>query len=217
MKNAHICAVISDRNADISQIAKMADLFEVRIDMVGNGWEDIARRLTKSWIACNRRKEEGGKWQGDEDKRTEELLKALTLGANIIDIELATQGLDKIVSLIKRKAACLISFHNMTETPSFDELKEIVSKQIVTGADICKIVTFATKAEDNLTVLRLIPEFPEQRIIAFAMGEKGLSSRILCPLAGGDFTYAALERGAESAAGQITLKEMHEIYRMVKQ
>jgi 3-dehydroquinate dehydratase type I len=217
MKGSHrICAVIADRNADISQISVMADLFEVRIDLIGNGWGDIARRMPKPWIACNRRKEEGGKWQRNEDNRIEELLKALPLGADIIDIELATPGLDKIVSLIKRKTACLISYHNLTETPAFDELKEIISVQIAAGADICKIVTFATGAEDNLTVLRLISEFPGKRIIAFTMGDKGLSSRILCPLVGGDFTYAALERGAESAAGQITLKEMFDIYRMIK-
>jgi len=216
VKNNHICAVVTDSTIDIPQIAGMADLFELRIDMVGSGWQDTASRLPKPWIACNRRKEEGGNWQGNEDSRIEELLKALLLGADIIDIELATQQLDKIVPVIKRKAACLISHHNMTETPSFDELKEIISGQIDAGADICKIVTFADKAEDNLTVLRLIPEFPTKRIIAFAMGDKGLPSRILCPLTGGDFTYASLVKGAESAAGQITLKEMYEIYRMVK-
>ena len=216
MKSARICAVITNKDTDIPQIASMADLFEVRIDMIGNGWEDIARRLPKPWIACNRRAEEGGQWQGDENSRTEELLKALPPGADIVDIELATPGLDKIVPLIKQKAACLISFHNMTETPALDELKEVVSKQIAAGADICKIVTFAAKEEDNLTVLRLIHEFPEKRIIAFAMGDKGITSRILCPLMGGDFTYAASEKGTESASGQISLKEMHEIYRMVK-
>ncbi len=216
MEKNRICAVIADRNADISQIAGMADLFEVRIDLIGNGWQEAASGLPKLWIACNRRKEEGGSWQGSEDRRIEELFKALSLGAAVIDIELATPGLDKIVPVIKRKAVCLISSHNTTETPIFDELKDIVSSQIAAGADICKIVTFAAKAEDNFTVLRLIPEFPLKRIVAFAMGDKGVSSRILCPLIGGDFTYAALERGAESAAGQITVKEMHEIYRMVK-
>jgi 3-dehydroquinate dehydratase len=34
-----------------------------------------------------------------------------------------------------------------------------------------------------LTVLQLISGFPGKRIIAFAMGDKGLASRILCPLA----------------------------------
>jgi 3-dehydroquinate dehydratase type I len=212
MASNRICAAITKRNTDISQIAAMADLFEVRIDLIGNGWQEAASGLPKAWIACNRRKEEGGNWQDSEDRRIEELLKALPLGADIIDIELATPGLDKIVPVIKRKAACLISSHNMKETPEFDELKAIVSRQIAAGADICKVATFANKAEDNLTVLRLIAEFPSKRVIAFAMGDIGLSSRILCPLIGGDFTYAALERGAESAAGQITIKEMYDKY-----
>ncbi|MDD4923869.1 MAG: type I 3-dehydroquinate dehydratase [Dehalococcoidales bacterium] len=216
MGSNRICAAITNSNTDISQIAAMADLFEVRIDLIGNGWHETASGLPKPWIACNRRKEEGGNWQGSEEHRIEEMLKALPLGAKIIDVELATPGLDKIVPAIKQKAACLISYHNLTKTPELDELKDIVSRQIAAGADICKVVVFANKAEDNLTVLRLISEFTLKRVIAFAMGDKGLPSRILCPLVGGDFTYASLERGAESAAGQITVKEMYEIYRMVE-
>ena len=216
MKNRRICAVITDRNTNISQNEGMADLYEVRIDLIGNGWQETASRLRKPWIACNRRKEEDGNWQGSEEGRIEELLKALPLGADIIDIELATPGLNKIVPVIKQKKTCLISWHNFKETPAFGELKDVVLSQIDAGANICKVVAFANKAEDNLTVLRLIPEFPGKRIIAFAMGDKGISSRILCPLIGGDFTYAALERGAESAVGQVTVKEMYEIYRMVK-
>jgi len=215
MKNTRICAAITDRNTDILQVSAMADLFEVRIDLTGNGWQETVSGLTKPWIACNRSKDEGGSWHGSEDHRIEELMKALPLGADIIDIELATPGLNKLVPVIKNKAECLISWHNFKETPPFDELKEIVSRQLAAGADICKVITFAQKPEDNLTVLRLIPEFPRKRIIAFAMGESGLASRILCPLAGGEFTYASIEKGNESAPGQITVRELHEIYRMV--
>lgn len=216
MKSKRICAVITDKKQNISQIAGMADLFEVRIDLIGNGWEELATRLPKPWIACNRRKEEGGNWQGSEACRIEELLKALPLEAFIVDIELETPGLDIIVPVIKQKAGCLISSHNIKETPCFDELKDIVLKQIAAGADICKVVTFANRDDDNFTVLRLIPEFPGKRIIAFAMGEKGLASRILCPLTGGDFSYAAIEKGAESAAGQLTVEDLRRIYRMVR-
>ncbi len=216
MKSNRICAVITDKRHNISKIVGMAELFELRIDLIGVGWEECTEKLPKAWIACNRRKEEGGSWQGSEERRVEELLRALPLGASIIDIELENNGLDKIVPVIKQKASCLISHHNMKETPSFDELKDIVAGQLTAGADICKVVTFANKDEDNLTVLRSIPEFPGKRIIAFAMGEKGLSSRILCPMIGGDFTYAAIEKGAESAAGQITVEDLHQIYRMVQ-
>ena len=216
MKSNRICAVITDKKQNIPQIAGIADLFELRIDLIGEGWEECAVKLPKAWIACNRRKEEGGKWQGSEQRRIEELLKALPLGAAIVDIELETDGLDKIVAVIKQKADCLISYHNMKETPSFDALKDIVARQLEAGADICKVVTFANKDEDNFTVLRLIPQFPGKRVIAFAMGEKGLASRILCPIIGGDFTYAAIEKGAESAEGQLTVEELHQIYRMVQ-
>lgn len=216
MKSNRICAVITDKKQNIPQIAGIADLFELRIDLIGEGWEECAVKLPKAWIACNRRKEEGGNWRGSEQRRIEELLKALPLGAAIVDIELETDGLDKIVAVIKQKADCLISYHNINETPSFDALKDIVARQLEAGADICKVVTFANKDEDNFTVLRLIPQFPGKRVIAFAMGEKGLASRILCPIIGGDFTYAAIEKGAESAEGQLTVEELHQIYRMVQ-
>ncbi|MEM2960941.1 MAG: type I 3-dehydroquinate dehydratase, partial [Candidatus Bathyarchaeia archaeon] len=50
-------------------------------------------------------------------------------------------------------------------------------------------------------------------LVCFAMGENGLLSRILSPLFGASFTYASLERGLETAPGQITISELREIYR----
>jgi 3-dehydroquinate dehydratase-1 len=130
MGKRRICAVITGSETDIAPIAAMADLFEVRIDLIGNGWQEKAANLQKPWIACNRRKEEGGNWQDSEEMRIEELLKALRLKASIIDVELATPGLNKIVAVIKTKAECLISWHNFKETPQLDALGDIVSKQI---------------------------------------------------------------------------------------
>ena len=66
-------------------------------------------------------------------------------------------------------------------------------------------------------MLKLIREFPETNIVAFAMGSLGLPSRILSPLVGGDFTYASIEKGAESAPGQITVADLKKLYQMVRQ
>ena len=101
------------------------------------------------------------------------------------------------------------------EPPLLDTLKEIVESELAAGADICKVVTTTRKFEDNLTILQLISEFPAQRIVAFAMGDLGLTSRILCPLIGGDFTYASISEGKESAPGQITVKDLSQIYGML--
>lgn len=216
MKKPKICAVIVDRDlAAIKEIEKFADLFEVRIDLIGDGWQELDKRLNKPWIASNRNEVEGGKWKRSEAERIEELLKAIELGADIIDLELGTNGLVEIVSLVKKRAKCLLSVHDLTGTPHLEEMIEVVYQQLAAGADICKVVTTARRFEDNLTVLQLISEFPRTKIVSFAMGNLGLASRILCPLVGGNFTYASIKKGKESASGQIAVADLRKIYEMV--
>ncbi|MFC1865071.1 type I 3-dehydroquinate dehydratase, partial [Chloroflexota bacterium] len=131
--------------------------------------------------------------QGSEARRIESLLQAVELGADIVDVELSTRNLDKIVQVVKKRTKCLLSFHELEKTPPLDQMKEIVRRQLKAGADICKIITTAQELEDNLTVLQLISEFPEVKLISFAMGPLGFMSRVLCPLVGGEFTYASIE------------------------
>ena len=216
MKKPRICAAIVNKGLQaIRDVEPLVDLFEVRIDFIGEGWPQLAQRLKKPWIACNRRADEGGNWKDSEARRTKEILKAVELGADIVDIELATENLGKIVPGIKNRAKCLLSFHDVVGTPSLDKLQAIVQRQLEAGADICKVVTTALKFEDNLVTLRLISDFPKARVVSFAMGPLGSASRILCPLVGGDFIYASIERGKESAAGQLTVEELRKIYGMV--
>ena len=218
MRKPRICAVIVDNNPEaIKEIEPLVDLFEVRIDFIGDDWQGLVKQLEKPWIACNRSSTEGGRWCSSEARRIEGLLQAIELGADTVDIELSTENLVNIVKLIKKRAKCLISSHNLEKTPPLDELKEIVRRQLKAGADICKIVTTAQRFEDNLTILQLISKFPGIRLIAFAMGALSAISRILCPLAGADFTYAAIEKGKESAQGQITVKELVRIYEMIRE
>ncbi|MFC1931143.1 type I 3-dehydroquinate dehydratase [Chloroflexota bacterium] len=217
MKRPRICATIVNNDLDaIKGVEPLVDLFEVRIDIIGNGWQELAGKINKPWIACNRSADEGGGWQGSEAKRREELLIALELGAGIIDIELMTGNLEEIVKRIKQRAKCLLSWHDFEGTPSLDRMQQMVQKQLVAGADICKVVTTARKFEDNLAVLQLIPDFSEARVISFAMGLLGFTSRILCPLVGGDFVYASIEKGKEAAPGQITVEDLRKIYGLVE-
>ncbi len=78
------------------------------------------------------------------------------------------------------------------------------------------MITTAQRFEDNLTVLQLIAESAEIRKISLAMGSLGSISRVLCPLVGGDFTYASIGKGKESAPGQITVSELRKIYEMME-
>jgi len=216
MKRPRICAVIVNGDPEaVKEIEPLVDLYEVRIDLIGDGWQEVARQLEKPWIACNRCADEGGSWGRSESERVAELLKAVELGADIIDIELGTDNLEEIIPLIKKSAKCLLSFHSLQGTPSPDTMREIVQRELETGADICKVITTARRFEDNLSALQLISDFPETRLVSFAMGPLGFTSRILCPLVGGDFTYASIEEGKESASGQLTVRDLRKIYGMV--
>lgn len=210
-----ICAsIVTDDFNAIKVIEDKVDLYEVRIDLIGPGWKEVAGQLNKTWIACNRRSAEGGSWSGNEITRIEELLKAVDLGASIIDVEVETPNVEEIVKTIKSKAKCLLSYHQAQLMLPLNEMRYIVHRQLEYGADICKVITTAQKFEDNLTALQINTEFPESRVVAFAMGDLGMVSRVYCPLIGGDFTYASIERGKESAPGQITVGELRRIYEM---
>lgn len=216
MKRPRLCASIINTNFDaVKQVESLVDLFEVRIDMIGDGWTEVAKKLKKPWIATNRLTEEGGKWNGNEARRIEKLLQAIELGASIVDVEYNAKNVENIISFIKKRATCLLSFHDFNKTPSLDELKQITQKELKAGADICKIVTTARSFEDNLTVLKLISEFPKHKIVSFAMGPEGMASRVLAPVAGAEFTYGAVSKGIESAPGQIPVVDMLKLYEML--
>ncbi len=212
-----ICAAIIDKDLEaIREVEPLVELFELRIDLIGEGWADLATKLPKPWIACARSQAEGGNWQGDDAEKTETLITATELGADMVDIELSTSNLAGVIPLIKKQAKCLVSLHELKKTPPLEQLKEIIRKQLSAGADICKVITTAQSPADNLTTLELINEFPKIRVISFAMGPLGFTSRVLCPLVGGYFTYASVGEGRESAPGQLTVRQLKRIYEMMK-
>jgi 3-dehydroquinate dehydratase type I len=86
------------------------------------------------------------------------------------------------------------------------------------GADVIKIVPFAKSWEDNLNILSLIPfaKARRQKIVAFCMGEKGKISRIFSPFLGAAWTYASLNQSRASAPGQLTVRELTDIWKTMR-
>ncbi|APV43546.1 3-dehydroquinate dehydratase [Dehalogenimonas formicexedens] len=212
-----ICGVITEADeAAIRAAAPLVNLFEVRIDLIGPEWPAVAGNLTSPWIATNRMAAQGGTWQGSESSRLEELMKALDLGASMVDLELITPTVGEMVAAVKKKARCLISHHDLDGTPSPELLPFLIKRQLAAGADICKLVTTANAVSDNVNILGLYNQFPGSSLVAFAMGEAGVTSRVMAPLCGAPFTYAALDSGKPSAPGQLTVSQLAEIYRRMK-
>jgi len=218
MTESRIAAALTDDHPrGLRSNEALVDFWEIRMDLIGASWLGVIKKITRPWVACNRSQAEGGRGQANEATRVNELLQGLEAGAAIVDIELSSPLLSKATPAIKKKAQCLISYHNYKETPSLVILNEIAHRQKEAGADICKIVTTAHSLEDNLILLKLIRQNPDLRMVAFAMGAEGRLSRVLSPLAGAYFTFASLEAGKESASGQMTAVEMREMYGLISQ
>lgn len=221
-----ICVSISAENpkaalAAMKKASVKADLIELRIDRFGGqDLESLLRAKTRPIIVTNRKKDEGGFYEGSEARRIAELERAVSLGADIVDIEMSScrRGIAALTRRIEAQeggSKLLISYHDFKETPSDQVLRDKLAECAGAGADIIKIITYANRMEDNFRVLSLIREGKERgcRVVAFCMGDTGRVSRAAAPLFGAPFTYAALRRGAESAPGQMTVAELKSIFR----
>ena len=204
----------------IKEVNRWADLIELRADYLKRvKLSLLLENRRKPFIVTNRRKEEGGKHKGEERKRLTVLQEAIDLGADYIDVELASER-SSLQGLIRNKKGTqvILSFHDFRRTPSLKELQSLFGQMVRSGADVIKIVSFARSWEDNLTILSLIPfaKARRRKIVAFCMGEKGKISRLFSPLLGAAWTYASLSRVKASAPGQLTVREMKQVWEILK-
>ena len=193
----------------------LADLVELRLDRIRR--PDLSALIGPregALLVTNRRKEEGGFFEGPEGERVGLLIEAIGRGADFVDIEAAAgkSMIGRLAAEVRRKggaAKMIVSHHDFGRTPSWAGLVRRFHRCRSFGAHAIKIVTYAHSAEDNLRLLRLIPmSLAEgQPIIAFCMGPRGRVSRLLAPVLGSFITYASLRKGAESAPGQWTVAE----------
>lgn len=205
----------------IETSVRRADLLELRIDLIDNGNLRILIEKCRlhpasvKIVVTNRRKESSpGRDISRERQRIALLKESVRLGVDYVDVEVDTpepllQELLSTVDTHGNRTKVIMSYHDFSGTPSGDVLKNIFGECKRPGISVVKIVTFANRPEDNLTVLSLIPHSlnKNQKIIAFCMGEKGRVSRIMAPILGSYLSFASLNRGAASAPGQLTINE----------
>jgi 3-dehydroquinate dehydratase type I len=191
-----------------------ADFIEVRLDSIENRGElsDLAAHGKTPKIATDRSSR-------TETEQRKMLLNAAKSGFEYVDIELSTPQLKELVKELKALGAKpIVSFHKFNGSLDISELNSILEGEISSGAEVCKIVTTAKRIEDNLTTLNFTSTASSKaKLVCFCMGELGKVSRLLSPLFGGFFTFASLERGSETASGQMTIQEMKAAYELLGQ
>ncbi len=218
MNNGKICVSVCAETADeiianIRRAEEFADCVEVRFDCLNPKEIDILLlqisnlKFAKLLLATFRSPNEGGKSTMTFEERVEFWQKEHD-GFWAEDIE------EDVLGIAKNINKKVVSFHDFNCIP--DKLDDIYKRLSSSGSDIVKIAVQIDDITDTISVLKLIQlaKIDNQKIIPIAMGEAGKWTRILGLAHGAFMTYAALDAGMETADGQITAKDMIEIYRV---
>ncbi|MBK7802233.1 MAG: shikimate dehydrogenase [Chloracidobacterium sp.] len=157
-------------------------------------------------IATFRSPAQGGRGRATFDERVQ-FWQSLPNDYFAVDLE------DDIIQFAPAGVRRIASFHDLDGIP--DDI-EAVYGRLASSGDIVKIAVRADDATDALAVWNLIEKAKNdgKPMIAIAMGDGGKWTRILGPAHGAFLTFAASSDGMATADGQITAKEMSDVYRV---
>lgn len=210
-----ICVSIAERSAGacLKALAGLA-FAEIRMDRMNLTVDDVRDVFSAGMdlIATCR----PGAFSEDERKRL--LVAAIEAGAAYVDIEADSDGSFKreiIEKARSRSCAVIVSFHDYEGTPEREDLLRIVSLCFESGGDIAKIACTVHSERDNARLLGLLDSGRD--IIVIGMGEKGRITRIVAPLLGSPFTYAAPARGRETADGQLDRETLEKYLKLLSE
>ncbi|MGE0130767.1 MAG: shikimate dehydrogenase [Blastocatellales bacterium] len=226
-----ICAPITETRANeflksAEEAAKVADAIELRLDYLSEDERrsllprlpDFAVRVTMPLIVTFRPREQGGKrdltlqdrrdfWRG----LPPEIVSSIAFAD--FELDLVESFADRHPPVPWEKVIC--SWHDFAETPY--DLIARYERMAATPAAVVKIATQANRIADCLRVFDLIEHAKGKKpVIALAMGLPGLMTRTMALSRGAMLTFGSLRRGAESAAGQPTVTELRDLYRVKK-
>lgn len=193
------------------------------LDMLSSGAR--GRRRMRRTVCTLRPRGEGGSFAGAERERAGLLGLAAEHGPRLLDVEYGTLGRSARLRARIESAGTdvLASWHDRSGTPPLPALARRLERMGAL-APYVKIVTTAAAPQDPARVLSLYGLARRARggsgggaggggggaagggtrLIAFAMGEMGRVSRVLCLYLGSPYTYASLG-GRALAPGQLDL------------
>ncbi len=221
-----LCMSLTERSAQrcVELVTSCkADLVEHRLDFMGRvrALDEIYEAAEMPVIAACRSFQNGGLHSGSETQRVDCLVEAISAGASYVDIEVETEPAS--FDLIKRHAVrhdckVIVSKHYNENTPSTSTLAELLSQLADMDADVLKVVTTPGSIDDCSRILQLYSNEvgTEHSLIAFAMGQLGMFTRVAALFLGAPFMYVAQDNGETAASGQIPLSKMREILEVLR-
>jgi 3-dehydroquinate dehydratase/shikimate dehydrogenase len=205
---------LSERSLDALQIAAerakgWSDIIELRLDCLDQPHDISLTVFPRPLILTFRPSEQGGQ---RDLTRAERLAfwNSQTPHDNVWwDIEA-----DLVRDLSPDWSRVIVSHHDFAGIPS--DLVQIYDRLAQTPAQVLKIAVQANDIVDCLPIFRLLDRARRdgKEIIAIAMGNAGIATRILGPSRGSFLTYGALDDGSATAPGQVNAQKLRSLYRL---
>ncbi len=217
MNNGKICISVCAETADemiakIKQAEEFADLIEVRFDCLDRSEiaylrsqiSNVERRVPL--LATFRAADQGGQGNPTFAER-KEFWRSAQGEFWGVDLE------EDVFDAGERWDNRIISQHDFAGVPS--DLTTISERISASDAEIVKLAVTTNDITDGIPVWKLLEraKAEKKKIIPIAMGDAGKWTRILGLAHGAFLTYASLGTGGETAPGQVTAKDLVEVYR----
>lgn len=207
-----ICVSVAHISGLNEALSSEAGLLELRLDLIGEHPSKLFPLIPgtiETIITCR-----PGVFSHSE--RFERLNAGMKLGANYVDIEIETApgDLEPLISTARKAGTkVIISYHNFLKTSDREELASLMLACYEKGGDIAKIATQVNAPEDIRNLLSLY-DLPGKKVI-LGMGPRGRITRVIGPYLGAEFTFASTHEGGQSAPGQLSVKQLNELYKVI--
>jgi len=207
-------------------LAGGAEMLELRSDYLDDLNSTIVAQLiaeTKSAaagipvIVTCRDGTQGGANDWPLELRSDVLESAVAGGADFIDCEwdtyLNTQANAKLDTAVADNPGTrlILSAHSF-EGPFERGIESVLNEIRLQRADIIKLVYTANHINDCFEAFDVLHN-GRGDLIVFCMGAAGMISRIIAKKLGGFLTFASVDAATATAPGQLTIKELKDVYR----
>ena len=205
-----ICVSVCEKTIEALESAAVrasewADVVELRLDCLTElrDFQRVLNRISRPVILTFRPREQGGQCELDHATRQSFWKTAPRTDWWDIESDLTPET---------DWSHIIVSHHDFAGVPQ--DLTQIYERLAAKPAAVLKIAVQANDIVDCIPVFALLDRARSEGrdVIAIAMGNAGLATRILGPSRGAFLTYAALAEDSATAPGQITAQELRSIY-----
>ena len=216
-KTTRICVPVCEKDFSALQSAcerasQWADILELRLDCLEALPESLLSTVSRPVILTFRPSEQGGHRHLSREARIA-FWKTQALRGEAVWWDLEA---DIAEALSPDWSRTIVSHHDFSGIPT--DLNRIYERLAQTPARVLKIAVQANEILDCIPILKLIDRarHEDREIIAIAMGNAGIATRVLGPARGAFLTYGALDDDSATAPGQINAQRLRSLYQIDK-